>query len=186
MSDPVLIHAGNARKAARRYGVRFEDIMGILSVEGGTSADGKPVAPEDGAGPPSYGQFTYSTGRSLGVKYGDSASETDGIGRYLVQLGYRTDPKRAIAAYNGGPGNPQYDYAQKVAAAAKRYTGGGDAASPAPRDTPAGDTATTGSAGLFGADIRSGALRALVFATLVAAGVALTMIGATRATGARA
>lgn len=189
--DPVLIHAGNARTAARRYHVRFEDIMGILSVEGGTSADGKPVAPEDGAGPPSYGQFTFETGRSLGIKYGDSASEVDGIARYLRQLGYADDRERAIAAYNGGPGNPQYDYARKVDAAAKRYAGGGAdvggtvAAGTSDGDTSSPATGDTSSTGLFGANVRSGAVRALVFVLIVAAAIALAIIGVTRASGAR-
>lgn len=178
MADPVLIHAGNARAAARKHRVRVEHIMGILSVEGGTSEDGKPVKPGDGLGPPSYGQFITATGAALGVKYGDSASETDAIARYLNQLGYQKDPKRAIAAYNGGPGNPQYTYADKVINAAKRYVGADGPASPAASPSaPARDT------GALGIDVRSGATRALLWTVLVAAGVALAVMGASRAAG---
>src|SRR4051812_29446669 len=101
--DPVLrFHLGNARIAAKRHGVAVEDILAILRVEGGTSATGAPVAPGDGAGAPSFGQFTFGTARALGVKLGNSASETDAIARYLVQLGYHKDRLRAFGAYNGG------------------------------------------------------------------------------------
>lgn len=190
MSDPVLIHAGNAAKAARKWGIPASVILGILSVEGGTSATGKPVAPADGAGPPSYGQFTYGTGAELGVKYGDSASETDAIGRYLTQLGYDKDPTRAIAAYNGGPGNPQYGYAAKVLAAAKHYTGLGSTSSAPPATSSGTDTASStgddsSSAGLFGATERSGAVRALTYTALAVGGVALAGLGIFRTAGLR-
>lgn len=179
MADPVLIHAGNARASARKHGVRAEHIMGILSVEGGTDEHGRPVRPRDGLGPPSYGQFVTSTGRALGVKYGDSASEVDAIARYLNQLGYQDNPQRAIAAYNGGPGNPQYTYARKVIDAAKRYAGVGD-------DVTASGTVsagTTSGGGVFGDDVRSGATRALMWTSLVAGGVVLAVLGTGRAAG---
>jgi hypothetical protein len=179
-NDPVLIHLANARKAGQRRGVRPADIMGILSVEGGTSAAGKPVAPGDAAGPPSFGQFTFGTGASLGVDYGDSASETDAIARYLNQLGYQRDAKRAIAAYNGGPGNPQFDYADKVIAAAKRYAGinAGDA--------PAGDAPAPSSSGgpLVDDAKRSGALKALLWVAAIGSGTVLFGLGASRTFGA--
>jgi hypothetical protein len=183
--DPVLIHAGNARKAGRKYGIDPAVILGILSVEGGTSPDGKPVAPGDGAGPPSYGQFTYGTGASLGVKFGDSASETDAIGRYLNQLGYQKNPERAIAAYNGGPANPQYPYARKVLAAAKRYTNAGGASQAAGPAEPAPDASSDGGGGLFGETERSGAVRALTYTALTLGGVTLAALGITRALGLR-
>lgn len=186
--DPVLMHVGNARRAAKRYGVAAADIMGILSVEGGTSSSGRPVAPRDGAGPASYGQFTYGTGASLGVKYGDSASETDAVARYLVQLGYKDDRTRAIAAYNGGPGNPQYDYAAKVENAAKRYAGAGTttggAAAPDEPATPA--TSSSSGGGLIDEGKRSDALKALTWVGLAAGGTALIGLGLTRTVGLKA
>lgn len=191
-TDPVLIHAGNAAIAARKYGVSAADILGILSVEGGTSATGQPVAPGDGAGPPSFGQFTFGTGRALGVKFGDSASETDAIARYLVQLGYHKDRTRAIAAYNGGPGNPQYGYAAKVLNAAKRYAGAGAGASSSATPTTtaapgATDTPAASSSGeLFGQDKRSDLLKALLWVSLAAAGTALAGIGLKQSLGAGA
>jgi hypothetical protein len=191
VTDPVLIHAGNARNAARKWGIPASVILGILSVEGGTDSQGRPVAPGDGAGPPSFGQFTYGTGAQLGVKYGDSASETDAIGRYLTQLGYQKDPTRAIAAYNGGPGNPQYGYANKVLAAAKHYAGlSGGGAAPSPANGSAGVQATaapedSSGAGLFGTTERSGAVRALTYTALTVAGVALAGLGISRTAGLR-
>lgn len=184
MADPVLIHAGNAQAAGRKYGVDPADILGILSVEGGTSATGQPVAPHDGAGPPSFGQFTYGTGAALGIKFGDSKSETDGIARYLVQLGYHDNRQLAIARYNGGPGNPQFTYASKVLAAAKRYTGlGSSSSSTAPASEPA--STQDDSSGLFGTTQRSGAVRALVYVALTLAGATLAGLGLTRTTGLR-
>jgi hypothetical protein len=186
--DPVLrFHLGNARIAARKYGVRVEDILAILHVEGGTSATGAPVAPGDGAGPPSFGQFTFGTGRSLGVKFGNSASETDAIARYLVQLGYHKDRLRAIGAYNGGPANPQMGYAAKVDRAAKAYrgaSGGSATTTPATTPTAGGEPTTTAAGGeLIGADKRSGLLKALTWVALVTGGLALTGIGITRTAG---
>jgi hypothetical protein len=183
-ADPVLrFHLGTARIAARKYGVRVEDILAILRVEGGTSATGSPVAPGDGAGPPSFGQFTFGTGRALGVKFGNSASETDAVARYLVQLGYHKDRLRAFGAYNGGPGNPQMGYAAKVDAASKAYRGAGGTSSTGPATIPTagGDPTTTTAGGeLIGADKRSGLLKALTWVALVAGGLALTGIGITR------
>lgn len=120
--DPVwFYHHTAVDRASKRYGIPREILFGILEVEGGTDASGRPVKPKDGAGPPSYGQFTYGTGKDLGVRYGDSNSEVDAIARYLIQLGWKKDKKRAVAAYNGGAGNPQYSYADKVFKAAEHY-----------------------------------------------------------------
>lgn len=179
MADPVLIHAGNAAKAGRKYGIDPAVILGILSVEGGTNPDGSPKAPADGAGPASYGQFTFGTGRALGVHYGNSASETDAIGRYLNQLGYQKDPQRAIAAYNGGPSNPQYGYAKKVLAAAGRYKGVGGTSAPSTSGS------SSGSGQLFGSSERSGALKALVWVAFVGVGASIAGLGLSRVVGVR-
>jgi hypothetical protein len=182
MADPVLVHLANARAAGRKHAVAPADILGILSVEGGTSSSGTPVNPGDGAGPASFGQFTFGTGKALGVKYGDSASETDAIARYLNQLGYQTDRKRAIAAYNGGPGNPQYDYADKVIAAAKRYTGL-NAGTPVPTSSSNASPASTQDGKLLDDSKRSGATKALLWVSLVGAGTVLFGLGTRRAFG---
>lgn len=199
-SDPVLIHASNAVAAADRYGVPASVILGLLHVEGGTAADGSPVAPGDGAGPPSYGQFTYGTGAQLGVKYGDSASETNAIARYLVQLGYKTDPTRALARYNGG-GNPpasSWTYASKVESAAKSLYAGFDHGATAPSSSPdvnasVGASAATSSApsssssssssGLIDAGQHSTLVRFGVSAALVMAAVVAIAAGLARSTG---
>lgn len=194
--NPVLVHLHNARAAGERYGVDPAIILAILEVEGGTDTRGRPVAPRDGLGPPSFGQFTTSTGRALGVVYGDSRSETDAIARYLLQLGYSTDAThatRAIAAYNGGPGNPQYGYARRVLDAARRYSAltpgllipgtRGSASASVPLDVARDASAT--SSRLIDDDKRSGALKALVWVMLVSAGMVLFGLGTTRAFGLR-
>lgn len=189
-TDPVLVHVANARAAAARYGVRVEDILGILSVEAGTDKSGNPVAPGDHAGPPSFGQFTYGTGRALGIKYGDSASETNGIARYLVQLGYKSNRERAIAAYNGGPGNPQFTYAAKVDAAARRYIGVGEGVGAADPLTPAPAGSSSGvdvdgiAGWLFGPLLKQ-VPEALLYIALVVGGAAMAYVGIKRTAGAR-
>lgn len=184
MTDPVLIHAANAKKAGAKWGVDPAVILGLLSVEGGTSSSGKPVAPHDGAGPPSYGQFTYATGSSYGVKFGDSASETDAIGHYLHDLGYSSDPRTAIAKYNGGPGNPQYSYADKVLSAAKRYGAGAitGTSAPAPSAGAQPTVAATQGSDLF-ADKASGLKYASTWLVVLLAGLAVAAIGVNRSFG---
>lgn len=153
MSDPVLIHRAAAAAAGLRYHVDPADILGILSVEGGTSSTGQPVAPGDGAGPASYGQFTYETGKALGVKFGNSVSEVNAIAKYLNDLGYQKDRKKALAAYNGGPGNPQYDYADKVITASQKYGGKGDDKGGSPITNILGVGGVAGALGASGTNI---------------------------------
>jgi hypothetical protein len=185
--DPVLMHAANAQAAQRRYGIPASVILGLLAVEGGTDEHGRPVKPADGAGPPSYGQFTFGTGRSLHVRYGDSSSEVDAVARYLLQLGWGKDPTRAIAAYNGGPGNPQYGYAAKVQTAAKRYvsfdSGGG--ANPLHLPAPPAGAGVEAGGSLLDAQQHSTLVRFGVTAALVLVAVAAVVAGVSRAAGVR-
>lgn len=119
-TDPaVKCHKGKSKPVAIMYGIRHTDMLAILSVEGGTDKNCKPVAPGDGAGAASFGQFTYGTAKRLGVKVGNPVSEYIGIGKHLRDCGYRNNRLRAIGGYNGGCGNPQMDYARKVDARAK-------------------------------------------------------------------
>lgn len=114
-------HLQNAIAAGNKNNVAPADILAILEVEGGTDKNCRPVAPGDGLGPPSYGQFITATGKALGVQYGNSASETDAIARYLNELGYQDNRILSFAKYNGGPGNPQHTYSLKVDFAARKY-----------------------------------------------------------------
>jgi hypothetical protein len=199
--DPVLTHAANAQSAARRYGVPASVILGLLSVEGGTDAHGRPVAPGDGAGPPSYGQFTYGTGRALGIHYGDSKSEVDGVARYLLQLGYKSDPTRALARYNGGSNPPpvSWTYAGKVNTAAKRYgafdhgaTAPASPSSSAPSSSSSAPSSGSSSASTGSSDRpltpaqHSTMVKFGITAALVLAGVALVAGGVLRTSGVRA
>jgi hypothetical protein len=185
LADPVLIHVGNARVAGRRYGVDPADILGVLSVESGTSAGGAPVEPGDHMGPPSFGQFTFATGRRLGVHFGDSRSETDAIARYLVELGYHKDRRRALAAYNGGAGNPQFSYADKVIAAAKRYAGAGGTTAPSPAPSPTSSPGDGQGDGVFDNSVKGDALKGLLWVATIGAGVTLAGLGVSRMVGVR-
>jgi hypothetical protein len=184
MSDPVLYHAAAAADAEKHYGIPASVLLALLSVEGGTNADGTPRAPDDGAGPASYGQFTYGTGKALAIKYGDSQSEVNGVARYLTQLGYNANPTRAIAAYNGGPGNPQYGYAQKVLARRSRYTNFDGAHNPVTQPAAPATSSSSKPSGLLSDKQSSGLARFGVGATLAIVAVAGMGVGVARATGA--
>lgn len=186
--DPVLAtHLAAARRASRKWGVEVAVLLAMLKKEGGTDEYGRPVRPGDGLGPPSFGQFIYSTGKALGVVFGNSYSEVDAMARYLIQLGYKRDRTRAIGAYNGGPGNPQYGYARDVLALAEGYRArlsnlpaGFGLGALAGADAPG---ATTG--GLFDEEERSGALKALLWVNFVLGAFALAGLGLARLLGLR-
>jgi hypothetical protein len=180
MADPVLIHARNAKAAGAKYHIDPAILLGLLSVEGGTGKDGRPVRPGDGAGPASYGQFTTGTGQALGIHYGNSKSEVDGVARYLNQLGYQKTPALAIAKYNGGPGNPQPDYARKVISASKRYGASSLQNAPAGSSSP---VPATKSGGLFDAGQQHGMLYALLFVATLLTGAVLVGVGLNHAAG---
>lgn len=181
MSDPVLFHAASVADAEKSSGIPASVLLALLSVEGGTNPDGSPRAPADGAGPPSYGQFTYDTGQALGVRYGDSRSEVNAIARYLKQLGYDSDPRRAVAAYNGGPANPQYGYAEKVFARRARYRAFDGGHNPVSQPPKAKADAKAG--GLLSDEQNNGVVRFAIGAALVLVGVAGMGVGVARAAG---
>jgi membrane-bound lytic murein transglycosylase B len=184
-SNSVLRWAGLARRAQNQTGVPAPVLLGLVEIESG----GVPGRTSS-AGAHGITQFMPGTAPSYGVNTapGHEWSQILGAAKYLNDLGYQKDPRRALAAYNGGPGNPQYGYADNVLAAAKHYTGAGGTSQPAPPATSSGtDTASTGdtSSGLFGATQRSGAVRALTYATLAVSGVVLAGLGITRTAGLR-
>ena len=65
-------------------------------------------------------QFMPATARSLGINPFDDRQAIFGAAKLLNQYGYQQNPSRALGAYNGGPGNPQYSYAQQVVQEANR------------------------------------------------------------------
>jgi membrane-bound lytic murein transglycosylase B len=188
MPDSVLQWAGLARRAEKQTGVPASVLLGLVSVESG----GIPGRTSN-AGAQGITQFMPGTAADYGVNTnpGHEWSQILGAAHYLNALGYATDPRGALAKYNGGPGNPQYGYADKVLAAAKRYTGIGSSTSPAaPATSTATDTSSTqdtsgSGTGLFGATERSGAVRALTYTALTLGGAALAALGLVRASGLR-
>jgi hypothetical protein len=109
------------RRVARRERIPPRVLQGLTFVE--TGNDPGAVSP---AGARGATQFMPGTGETYGVRYsgkGSYRSQIDAAARYLNDLGYQRDPRGALAKYNGGPGNPQYGYADKVLSAAQRFRG---------------------------------------------------------------
>jgi membrane-bound lytic murein transglycosylase B len=187
VADQVLRWAGLARRAQQQTGVPASVLLGVIwhesrGIPGQTSS----------AGAQGITQFMPGTAASyhVNVSPGHEWSQILGTAHYLNDLGYARDPRAALAAYAGGPGNPQYGYADEVLSAAKRYLGAGGSMSTSPAtpatsrtDTPpsTGDTST----GLFGTTQRSGAVRALTYTALTLAGAALAALGIVRTSGLR-
>jgi soluble lytic murein transglycosylase-like protein len=186
MADQVLRWAGLARRAQQQTGVPASVLLGVIwhesrGIPGQTSS----------AGAQGITQFMPGTAASyhVDVSPGHEWSQILGTAHYLNDLGYARDPRAALAAYAGGPGNPQYGYADEVLAASRRYAGaGGTSASPAAATSSGTDTTpATGdtSTGLFGTTQRSGAVRALTYTALTVAGAALAALGIVRTSGLR-
>ena len=108
------------QEASRKYGVPARVLAGLIDVESRGNINA--ISPVGAFG---LTQFMPGTAKSYGVRRGDARSQIMGAAKYLKDLGYgkagRT--KFALGAYNGGPGNPQYGYAQNVLSASKRYAG---------------------------------------------------------------
>lgn len=168
-------YAALAKQAAAKWGVPASVLLGLIDVESG----GNPVAVSS-AGAQGSTQFMPDTAAQYGVQFGTSPaaieSQVDGAAHYLHDLGYATDPTKALASYNAGSAHwhAGLAYAATVLARAKNYTGLGGA-TPVPAD-PTTSSSSNGS---------SGALTTLLWVGLVAAGATLTILGATRATGLR-
>lgn len=181
MSDPVLQWAGDAKVASDATGVPVAVLLGLTSVESG-GIEGR--TSRTGAG--GLTQFEPGTAKDYGVdvRPGHAASQFMGAAKYLIDLGYKRDPEHALAAYNGGPGNPQYGYAADVIAAAKRY---GSVKIPVTGGKQPASSATTSPSG--GGDVLGGfggkALDAALWAALATAGAVLIGLGTARATGLR-
>ena len=105
--------------AGRAFNIPPAVLAGISSVESNLFRN---------MGPSSTGavggmQFEPGTARSLGINPMDPRQAIFGAAKLLVQYGYHQNPTRAIGAYNGGPGNPQYGYARQVLSEAQRLGG---------------------------------------------------------------
>lgn len=125
---PIYIAAGKA------FGIPANVLAGVADVE----TDGGQNIARSSAGAIGLMQFEPGTAQSLGVNPMNPRSAIFGAAKYLTQLGYHQNPLRALGAYNGGPGNPQYGYARMVmqsarrlAPALQRFQGGGGGGMPA-------------------------------------------------------
>lgn len=177
----VLRWAGLARRAEAQTGVPAHVLLGLVEIESG-GIEGRTSS----AGAGGLTQFMPSTAREYNVNVapGHAWSQILGAAKYLKDLGFDRDRVLALKSYNAGPGNPGAagDYADKVLAAARKYTGvGGNV--PAAASGTVEAAARPASGGVLGTDVRSGATRALVWTSLVAGGVALAVIGTGRAAG---
>jgi transglycosylase-like protein with SLT domain len=108
------------RIASKRYKISPHVLAGLIEVESNFEPGAK-----SGAGARGLTQFMPGTAATHGVKYGGShhavATQILGAAKYLNELGYQHDNRGALAAYNGGPGNPQMGYANTVLERAQKY-----------------------------------------------------------------
>src|SRR4051794_13320665 len=159
MADAVLRWVGEAKLAEKATGIPADVLLGLISVES-AGIEGRTSSANAGG----LTQFIPGTAARyhVNVAPGHASSQIMGAARYLVDLGFKSNPTRALNAYNGaqtigGRANP---YAANVLNAAKRYRGASGAsatATPAPATGAADTAATTDTGGgeLIGADKRS-------------------------------
>jgi murein DD-endopeptidase MepM/ murein hydrolase activator NlpD len=102
--------------AGKQYGIPPAVLAGVADVE----TNGGANISVSSAGAIGLMQFLPSTAAGIGVNPMDPKSAIFGAAKLLNQYGYQSNPLRALGAYNGGPGNPQYSYANKVMQQAQR------------------------------------------------------------------
>lgn len=110
---PLFIAAG------RKYNIPAHVLAGVAKIE---SAFGRNKGPSS-AGAVGTMQFEPGTAKGLGINPYDDRQAIFGAAKLLNQYGYQQNPLRALGAYNGGPGNPQYGYAHMVMTAANGLRG---------------------------------------------------------------
>jgi hypothetical protein len=93
----------DAEAAAKKYGISAKLLEADIEQESGYNAAA--VSPTGAQG---ITQFEPATAKEYGVKYGTSPEDIEsqimGQAKLLAQEGARTDPKKALEAYEGGPG----------------------------------------------------------------------------------
>lgn len=108
--------------ASNRYGIPARVLAGLIQVESGWNPNA--VSPVGAFG---LTQFMPGTAAGYGVARGSGhhavATQILGAAHYLKDLGFARNSRFALGAYNGGPGNPQYGYANAVLAASSGYRG---------------------------------------------------------------
>lgn len=127
-------------------------------------------------------QFEPGTAAGLGINPNVPAQAVDGAARLLNQYGYQTNPTRALAAYNAGPGNytAGLGYARQVLSSAARLApaltgfGAGSTSTPTAQTVPGapGSSSTSSYGGLSG-----WLLKATLTVTFVGGGLVLAAEG---------
>jgi soluble lytic murein transglycosylase-like protein len=185
MADAVLQWVGEAKLAEKQTGIPADVLLGLISVES-AGVEGRTSSANAGG----LTQFIPGTAARyhVNVAPGHARSQIMGAAHYLVDLGFKSNPTRALNAYNGAQtiGGRPNPYASNVLNAAKRYRGASGASTTTTPAAGGGATTSAGGGELIGADKRSGLLKALTWTGLVAGGLALTGIGITRTTGSAA
>lgn len=107
-----------AQQAQSKYGVPADVLLALIQTE--SSGQEGQVSSANAQG---LTQFIPSTAKSYGVdvRPGHAKSQIFGTAKYLLALGFKQNPAKALASYAGGPGNPQYGYARTIAERAKLY-----------------------------------------------------------------
>lgn len=193
-----LGHAGEViAKAAHAHGVNAAYLWGIFGVE--TSYGSKIGRSATGAEGPL--QFEPGTARALHLTvkntsgqitdWGAFANEADAAARLLVQYGYKKNARKAIEAYNGGPGNvgshatrEYYESVLKHGGTYSRVGPGGIEPEEKAKAISEGETpkAEGAGAGLIG-ELIAGLGGLLTTGVLLIAGMALVVFGLITALG---
>lgn len=110
---PLFVQAG------AKYHIPPQVLAGVASVETNLGQNRSTSS----AGAVGLMQFLRSTAAGIGINPFNDRQAVFGAAKLLNSFGYQRDPLRAIGAYNGGPGNPQYGYAHQVMSEANRLRG---------------------------------------------------------------
>lgn len=129
--------------AGRQYHIPPSVLAGVASVETNLGQNRSTSS----AGAIGLMQFMPGTARSIGINPLNDRQAIYGAAKLLNQYGYQSNALRALGAYNGGPGNPQYSYANQVMSEAKRL--GGQLAGQASSSLPGGPAATSATGAQF-------------------------------------
>lgn len=163
--------------AGAKYKIPPAVLAGVADVE----TDGGRAISTSSTGAIGLMQFEPGTASSLGINPNDPTQAVFGAAKLLNQMGYQTNPTRALASYNAGPGNytAGLGYARTVMQEAARLgpaLKGFGAGTSTPLGTGAAGASSSGNAGSYGG-LGGWLIKALLTVGLIAAGLALAAVG---------